>query len=278
MLNTVNISKSISVLLLLLFITSNVFAQEERKHVREGNDAYKKGDYEEAEVQYLKALENNNKLYEGTFNLGDALYKQERYDEAVNQFQMAASKTTDKKQQAKAYHNLGNTYMKQKKLKEGIEAYKNALRANPKDMDTKYNLSKAMRMLQQQQQQQKQDQDKKDDKKEGDKDKQDQDKKDGDKNEQEKDKEGKDKKDGDKDGEQDKKEKKDQEKDGEHDKNGKPNEQEEKKPQPQQAKMSKEEAQRMLEALKNEERKVQEKMMLQKKQERGKKTDIEKDW
>jgi len=117
------------------------------------------------------------------FNLGDALYKQKRYEEAGKQYNDILSLSKNKKQQSMTYHNLGNSYLehyhaennqqkKEQSLNEAIESYKNSLKKNPRDPDTKYNLSYAMqlkKMLEQQKKnQQKQqnknnkDQDKKD--------------------------------------------------------------------------------------------------------------------
>ena len=89
---------------------------------------------------------------EATFNLGDAVYQQKRYDEAAKQFQLSAQTNPDKSVKAKAYHNLGNTFLEQKKYEDAAKAYKNALKENSKDADTKYNLAYANAMLKQQQQ------------------------------------------------------------------------------------------------------------------------------
>ena len=91
---------------------------------------------------------------DATFNLGDALYEQQKYDDAAKEFEKAINSETDPVKQSEAWYNLGNTYMKNQKYAEGIEAYKNALRKNPKDEDARYNLRLAQLMLQEQQQQQ----------------------------------------------------------------------------------------------------------------------------
>jgi Ca-activated chloride channel family protein len=141
-----------------------------RTHIREGNTLYGKKQYPDAEISYRKALEKADDPVRAKFNLGDALYQQQRYDEAAGEYEGAASASKDASVRSQAFHNLGNALLKGKKIEESIESYKNALKLNPKDEDTRYNLEYARRLLQQQQQQQKQDKkDKKDDQKKDDK-------------------------------------------------------------------------------------------------------------
>lgn len=230
----------------------SLFAQDDHVLIREGNKNYEKGKYSEAEQSYQQSLQKKNDSYKGTFNLGDAYYKQGKYKEAINQFQMLSNKKTSSDTLARAYHNLGNSYLKnylsqpkmlandsmnsdkESMLSNSVEAYKKALKNNPKDEDTRYNLSYASRLLKEQK---KQNQQNKKDK--------DEDKKDN--------KDNKDKKEDKKDQKQDQKQ--------------------EQKPQD---KISKEDAQRLLEASNNEEKNTQEKLKREKAV--GKKTAIEKDW
>jgi len=157
-------------LVLFVLMTSNIFAQSERKLVREGNKLYKEKKFTDAEVNYKKSLNVNKDSPTAKFNLGDAYYKQDKYEDAASQFQtIATDKNLSKQQQSLAYHNLGNSLLKAKKYDESINSYKNALKLNPKDNDTRYNLAYAQAMLQQQQQQQKQQQNKNDQKKDQDK-------------------------------------------------------------------------------------------------------------
>jgi len=236
--------KKASLCILMMAFSLTSLAQKERKLIREGNKLYGEDKYVEAEINYRKALDENSKSYEGSFNLGASTYKQEKYEDAANQFELLSKQEADKTTLAKAYHNLGNSLLKNNKLEESIEAYKNALRNNPKDEDTRYNLAYAQKMLQQKQQQQQKKQENKDDQKDQQKQqKQDQQQK---KKEQE---------------QQKKKEQNQQ------------NQQQEQQPRPD--KISKEDAKRLLEALKNEELKVQEKL---KKKKKMTKVKIEKDW
>lgn len=139
----------------LIFAPAALWAQKERADIRAGNRAYYEGKYPEAEVGYKRAIEKNISSYEANFNLAGALYKQGRYDDAAATYQKLAQDGTDTERQASTYYNMGNTYVKQRKLDEAIEAYKNALRLTPDDKEAKFNLAYAKKL--------KQDEDKKND-------------------------------------------------------------------------------------------------------------------
>lgn len=149
--------------ILVLTITGlSGYTQTEYKEVRRGNNLYEDGKYKDAEISYRKAIEKSPSSVKGSFNLGNSLYKQDNFEEAGKNFMNTIGKISpdDKQQQSAAYHNLGNAMVKSENYKEAIEAYKQALRLNPSDNDTRYNLSYAMnRQQQQQQNQQSQDQD-----------------------------------------------------------------------------------------------------------------------
>lgn len=149
-------------LILLLFISvySFNFAQSKRSLINEGVDLYKKNKYADAEINFKKGLEKDNNMYQGHFNLGDAYYKQGRYDEAIQSFKNSLSFTENNNDKAKVYHNIGNSLLKSQKFPESIEAYKNSLKLNPEDLETKYNLSYALNMMKQEQNKQQQDQNK----------------------------------------------------------------------------------------------------------------------
>ena len=152
----------ITILSLVLGQWSFVYAQKEAPDVRHGNTDYKKEHFEEAEVDYRRGLEKNNKSYEAHYNLGNSLFRQNKYPEAAEEFVKAAQfvdPKKDKQKTAQTYHNLGNSLFAQQPYDKAIAAYQQSLRANPKDDDTRYNMVKAMQLLQQQQQnQQNQDQ------------------------------------------------------------------------------------------------------------------------
>ena len=162
------------ILLIVYCLLSVVlFAQtDEQKLVRDGNKQYKDKKFAAAEKNYLNALGKQGNSYRGAFNLGDAYYKQGKYKEAGEQFEMLSAKKSSDDTLSKVFHNLGNSYLKQKEYEKSINAYKNALKKNSDDEETRYNLAYSQRMLKQQQEQQKQQQQKKDqDKKDQDKDK-----------------------------------------------------------------------------------------------------------
>lgn len=141
--------KFISIYILVL-VAVTAFAQQERKFIRKGNKLYEKENYQESEIQYRKAIDKDKNSYSALFNIGDALYKQQKYEDATKQFNDLSGKQLNKEEKAKLYHNIGNSMLQNQKLKESIEAYKEALRNNPNDMDTKYNLAYAQKMMQQQ--------------------------------------------------------------------------------------------------------------------------------
>ena len=247
--------KQVIIMICMLLQGIVVFAQKEKKYIHNGNKLYQQQKYAEAEASYRQSVEKTKESVAGNFNLGDALYKQKKFDNAAQKFTEIATTSNSKAVKARAYHNLGNSLLESKKLEESIEAYKKSLMNNPKDDQTRYNLAYAQEKLKQQQQK-----DKNDKNKDKNKDKKDQDKKDQNKDQQDKDKKDQDKKDKD----QQDQDKKDQDK---KDQQGQ---------QPQPDKLSKEDAERMLEALKNEEKNTQDK--LKNKKAKGVKGRIVKDW
>ena len=136
-----------------------VNAQAERKYIRQGNREYNRGEYVESEVSYRKADEQNRRLPEILFNIGDALYKQEKYDEAAEKFTNNVSMNEDKSKKAAGFYNLGNSYLQAGKLNESIEAYKESLKLQPNNFETKYNLAYAQNLLREQEQQEQNQQD-----------------------------------------------------------------------------------------------------------------------
>ena len=149
-------------------LTSN--AQTDRQYIRQGNKLFHSGDYPNAEVSYRKAIEKNPKNPQAVFNLGNALMAQKKDSAAVVQFESASKLETNPLRKAKAFHNMGVVCQSHKMYGEAIEAYKSALRLNPADDETRYNLVLCKHLQQKQQQNQQQNQqgnndDKKDDKK-----------------------------------------------------------------------------------------------------------------
>jgi Ca-activated chloride channel homolog len=129
-------------------------AQSVRSLNNKGVDLYKEGKFADSEVNFKKGSMKEPKKFETNFNLGDAYYKQGRYEDAIKSYQSALTESKNSEQKAKVYHNIGNSLLKDKKIKPSIEAYKNSLKLNPNDEDTKYNLSYALSLLKNQNKQQ----------------------------------------------------------------------------------------------------------------------------
>ena len=160
--------KALTVVLVLIAMSAS--AQTDRQYIRQGNKQFRSGDYPNAEVSYRKAIEKNPKNPQAVFNLGNALMAQKKDSAAVVQFESASKLETNPLRKAKAYHNMGVVCQSHKMYGEAIEAYKSALRLNPNDDETRYNLVLCKHQQQKQQQNQQQNQQgnndqKKDDKK-----------------------------------------------------------------------------------------------------------------
>lgn len=156
------------ILFCLSFLVTEGQSQTLRSHVSAGNRAYEKGNYNDAEVAYKKGLLEDPKSREAQSNLGNAYYKQQRFDEAGRQFGNSAVAMGEATDRARSLYNLGNSLFKGDKLQESVETYKQSLKLNPNDEDARYNLEMARKKLKQQQQQknQQQKQDKKQDQQE----------------------------------------------------------------------------------------------------------------
>ena len=228
---------------ILFFLVSSCIianAQNKKSLIKDGNKLYTDSSFNMAEMKYRKALEKDQDYFNASFNLADAIYKQERFEESTSLFDALKDNASNNIDLANINHNLGNSLMKENKTDLAIEAYKNALRQNPKDEETRYNLAYAQKIKKQEQEQKNQD-------------KQDQEKQD-----------------------QEQKEQEQQEQDQEQQKQQKQQKQQEQQEQQEQDKMSKEDAEKMLEALQQREKEIQEK--LQKKKVKGQKVKILKDW
>lgn len=158
------------IVILFLAIAGSVFAQKtDRDYLRSGNKLYNDSLFIKAEVDYRKALEQNPQSTDAMFNLSNSLLMQQKAKEAMEQLESVAKIEKDKSKLAEIYHNMGVILHVNKQYPQCIEAYKEALRNNPKDDETRYNLALAQKMLknqQQQQQDQQQNQDQKQDQKE----------------------------------------------------------------------------------------------------------------
>ena len=153
--------QKIYIISLLLLGGISVHAQQktDRDYLRSGNKLYNDSLFIKAEVDYRKALDINPKSTDAMFNLGNALLMQQKVKEAMEQYESVSKVEKDKSKLAEIYHNMGVILQSAKQYPQCIEAYKESLRNNPKDDETRYNLALAQKMLKDQQQnQQNQDQ------------------------------------------------------------------------------------------------------------------------
>lgn len=245
--------------------------------VFEGNQLLEE-DFIKAEMAYRKAISQQPGIVAGNYNLGNSYYEKGNYEEALFRHQKAIEQTTSKSEKHKAYHNIGNILMKNKKCQEAVEAYKNALRNNPSDDETRYNLGLAKICAEQQKDQ---NQDNKDDK--NDQNEENEDNKENEDKDQEGDNKDKKEDQGDqneedkKDGEEEKDKDGDPKEDKKNDQgNPKEDEQQQAQPQPKPGQLSPQQVKSLLEAMNNQEQKVQDKINTEK--QKGVKVKTEKDW
>jgi tetratricopeptide (TPR) repeat protein len=243
--------------LLLILLSGMANAQEKDNYLPLGNAEFTAKNYGEAEANYRISQSKFPKKSIAAYNLGNTIYSINQPSEAKLSYIKAIEDAKSRPEKHKAFHNLGNVFMKEKNYTEAVQAYKNALINDPSDEETRYNYALARKML-------KDNPPPKDDKKKDKKDK-DKDKKD---DQKEKDKDKKDDK-----GDQDK-DKKDDKKDGDS-KNPK-DDQKQGQPKPKEGGISKQRLENLLDAVNNEEKKVQDKVNAKKV--KGKPVRTEKDW
>jgi tetratricopeptide (TPR) repeat protein len=266
--------------LIAMFCMATVWSQSDKEEERqkktasnmvyEGNQYLESEDQVSAEKEYRKAISTQSGNVAGAYNLAHIYYKNESFDEALYRSQEAAKKADSKEDRHKAFHTIGNILMKNKQCKEAVEAYKNALRNNPSDDETRYNLALAKECAK--------DQDgggeneKEDENEEEQKEKEEEKKEQEEENKDNKNDEGdQDKKQGEEEEDEDGKPKDEKNDEGKGDENKKP---QQNKPQP--GKLSPQQIKNILDAMNNQEQKVQEKMNAKK--QKGAKVKTEKDW
>jgi len=255
----------IALLVLFLFVVGSIKAQdgEVTNQIFEGNTLLDTEVYDEAEMAFRKALSKSPERTEALYNLGNTHFNEQDYEEAKQRYFQTQKFADNNSSKHHAFHNMGNVFMKQKDYAKAVETYKNALRNNPQDEETRYNYAVAKELLEKEQQQQDnqdQNQDNKDQKDQEDQENKDQDK--------ESDKDQNSKENNDEGGREDKENKKDE---GDQQKDNQPKEENDKKQnqQPQQARqkeLSPEQVKSLLEAMNNQEREVQDKVNAEKAQ------------
>ena len=159
---------------MLLVGTAQVGAQTDRNLIRQGNRAFKSQKWAVAETQYRKAISKNQKNPQAIYNLGCALMAQQKDSMAIQQFTNAAQLETNRLRRAASYHNMGVIMQNHREYAQAIEYYKMALRCNPQDNETRYNLALCKKLLKnnpQNKDQNKDNKDKNDDKNKNDKNK-----------------------------------------------------------------------------------------------------------
>jgi len=142
----------------LLALPVSLYSQAERKYIRQGNREYGKEKYSDSEISYRRAIDKNSALPDAIFNIGDALYKQKKYEDAGRQFIENHNMNENAEKKSASLYNLGNSLLMSNKVRESIDAYKGSLKLDPDNMKTKYNLAYAQDLLKEQQQQQQQQQ------------------------------------------------------------------------------------------------------------------------
>ena len=275
------------IIVVLVFLGGYAFAKAQEKPsinpiyenaVAQAQEYAQEGNFNLAEAAYKKAKAVNPKgATDAAYNLGNLYYNNTKKYNASNSYIAAAEAATTKKEKHRIYHNQGNLLLENKEYKKAVEVYKKALRNDPTDEETRYNLALAKKEEEKQgggggggdDENDKKDDSESDDQdnKEGDKDKNSDGKNDGKENE----KEGDDKK-GDGEGDKDKDGKPKDGKDGD----GEPKKQDQKAPQRVEGKMTPQQISQILEAMNNEEQKIRDKVNAKKAQGPAKKS--EKDW
>lgn len=239
--------KIFTVLTLLIFAIGAFAQKAERSNVKKGNKAYESENFTEAEILYRKSLDVNPTSKEATFNLGNALFRQSKFKDAFQQYEIAGA--NDSTKLASALHNMGNVFLEERDYAKAIDMYKKSLIVNPKDNETRYNLAYAQKKLHDQQQDQQNQDQEQDQEKDQQQQKQDQNK--------------------DQQDQQDQQKKQDQQQDQNKDQN---KDQQQQQQQSQQDQMSQENAQQILDAFLQDEKQTQQKVKEKQAQQMQKRT------
>lgn len=139
-------------LFVMAMCVTNVYAQSDRQFIRSGNKLYRSQNYAKAEAEYRKAIAQNSKNPQALYNLGCALMMQQKDSAAIVQYESAGKLESSKSRKAKIFHNIGVICQNHQMYGEAIEAYKESLRNNPDDNETRYNLALCKRQQKNQKQ------------------------------------------------------------------------------------------------------------------------------
>ena len=252
-----------TLLVLFLFVIGSIRAQDSEvtNQIYEGNTLLSTRVFDEAEMAFRRALSKSPKRTEALYNLGNTHFNEQDYEEAKQRYFQTQKFADNNSSKHHAFHNMGNVFMKQKNYAKAVETYKNALRNNPQDEETRYNYAVAKELLEKEQQQQdnqNQNQDNKDQK-----DQEDQESKDRDKDSDENQESEENNEDSEREDKEDKNGKGDQQKDNQP-KQENDKKQNQQPQQPRQKELSPEQVKSLLEAMNNQEKEVQDKVNAEK--------------
>ena len=250
----------IALLVLFLFLIGSIKAQdgEVTNQIFEGNTLLDTQVFDEAEMAFRKALSKSPERTEALYNLGNTHFNEQDYEEAKQRYFQTQKFADNNSSKHHAFHNMGNIFMKQKDYAKAVETYKNALRNNPQDEETRYNYAVAKELLEKEQQQQDnqdQNQDNKDQKEQENQD-----------NQENKDQDSKENND-----DSEREDNEDKKSEGDQQKDNQPKEENDKKQnqqpqQPRQKELSPEQVKSLLEAMNKQEKEVQDKVNAEKAQ------------
>ncbi|NLB86528.1 MAG: tetratricopeptide repeat protein [Bacteroidales bacterium] len=145
---------NIRTLILFVFlslITANIYSQEERKIIREGNKSYKNKDFDNSELNFKKAMEINPELSKLHGNISASQYRNGKFNDARTSYENVLKLSGNNKEKADAFYNIGNSYLQAAEYDKSIQAYKNAIRLNPEHDQSRYNMAVATKIQEQQQ-------------------------------------------------------------------------------------------------------------------------------
>lgn len=241
------------VLYTFLLLCIGISAQEKDKYLPKGDAEFAEKNYRDAEANFRLSQSKFPDKSTATYNLGNTIYRFNQPAEAGQSYIKAAEKATSRSEKHKAFHNLGNVFMKEKNYTAAVKAYREALINDPADDETRYNFALAKKFL-------KENPPPPEDKDKKDKDKQDK---------KEQDEKSDDKK--------EKDDKKGQEKDKKENEGDTGDKSQQPKPEPKEGQgIPKQRIESLLDAVNNEEKKVQDKVNAR--QVKGKPVETDKDW
>lgn len=136
----------LSILCSFIFVLG-VHAQNDRGHIRLGNRLFHQQKFEQAEVEYRKAVGKNSANPQAHYNLGCALFAQKKDSAAVKQYEIAGRLEKTSRRKAMVFHNLGVVCQQHQLYQQAITAYEESLRNNPNDNETRYNLALCKKLL-----------------------------------------------------------------------------------------------------------------------------------